>query len=71
MSELAYTLFLGKPLIFWGGTLALSLLILAALVPFLNKKGIRVIPQKWHQRIAVVALLVAISHGIAGLSAYL
>lgn len=71
MSELAYTLFLGKPLIFWGGTLALLLLILAALVPLLNKKGIHIIPQKWHQRIAGLALLVAIMHGISGLAAYL
>jgi hypothetical protein len=36
----------------------------------LNYRGIQIIPFKWHPRLAVITIIVAILHGILGLSAY-
>lgn len=68
--NLAYTLFLGKPLIMYGGLLTFLLLLFTATVGALNFKGITIIPFKWHPRLAIATISVAIIHAILGLSIY-
>jgi hypothetical protein len=65
---LALTLFLGKPLIMYGGILTFLSLLFTAMVGFLNFKGIQTIPFKWHPKLAVLTITIAIFHGILGLS---
>ncbi|MEI7452533.1 MAG: hypothetical protein WCK37_05045 [Candidatus Falkowbacteria bacterium] len=66
----AYSLFLGKPLIMYGGLLTLLLILSTATIGALNLKGITIIPLKWHFRLALITILVALGHGILGLSLY-
>ncbi len=68
--DLAYTLIFGKPLIIYGGTLTFVLLIFTATVGWLNFKAIYIIPFKWHPRLAIITIIVAVIHAIMGLSAY-
>lgn len=68
ISSLALTMFLGKPLIAYGGILAYLLLVSTALIGLLNHKGIHVIPFKWHPRLALITLVVATIHGLFGLA---
>ncbi len=67
---LALTMFLGKPLVMYGGIFTLLLLLFTATVGFLNFKGISVIPFKWHPRLALTTIIVALVHGLFGLSIY-
>lgn len=70
ISNIAYYVFWGKPLVFYLGILALVLFYLTALISFLNTKGIHLIPFKWHPRIAILALVLGTLHGLLALSAY-
>jgi len=67
---LALTMFLGKPLVMYGGIFTFLLLLFTATVGFLNFKGIAIIPFKWHPRLALTTIIVAIVHGLFGLSVY-
>lgn len=64
---LAYTEILGLPIIGWGGLVSLILLLLTATIGFLNKRGIRMIPQKYHQPMAYLTVIVATFHGLLGM----
>lgn len=66
--NIALILFLGKPLVMYGGILTFLLLLFTATVGFLNFKGISVIPFKWHPRLAILTIIIAIIHAIFGLS---
>lgn len=66
--NIALTLFLGKPLVMYGGIFTFLLLLFTATVGALNFKGITVIPFKWHPRLAIITITVAIIHAILGLS---
>lgn len=68
--KIALTLFLGKPLIMYGGILTFLLLIFTAIVGALTFKGIFIIPFKWHPRLAVATIIVAIIHAFFGFSIY-
>ena len=68
--SLALVTIFGKPLIMYGGIFSLLLLFSTALVGILNNKGIHVIPFKWHSRLAVLTIFVAIIHGLFGLSLF-
>lgn len=65
---LALTLFLGKPLVMYGGIVTFLLMTFTATVGFLNFKGIQTIPFKWHPRLAIITITIAIIHAILGLS---
>jgi hypothetical protein len=67
---LALTLFLGKPLVMYGGIFTFLLLIFTATVGALNFKGIHIIPFEWHPLLAVITIAVAFIHGLFGLSIY-
>lgn len=66
--NIALTLFLGYPLVMYGGILTLLLLLLTATVGALNFKGIVTVPFKWHPRLAITTITVALIHGFLGLS---
>ncbi len=68
ISNIALTLFLGKPLVMYGGIFTFILLLFTATVGFLNFKGIWVLPFKWHPRLAILTIAVAIIHALFGLS---
>lgn len=70
VQSIALTLFLGKPLVMYGGLFTLLLLLFTATVGFLNFRGIRVIPFKWHPRLALLLIIVALMHGLLGLSIF-
>jgi len=52
------------------GILTLFLLLSTATVGALNLKGISIIPFKWHPRLAMATIIMAIIHAIFGLSIY-
>jgi hypothetical protein len=68
--NIALTLFLGKPLIMYGGIITFLLLLFTATVGALNFNGITVVPFKWHPRLAVITIIVAVIHALLGLSIY-
>ncbi len=63
-------LIFGKPLMFYLGVSTLALLILTALVGFLNFRGKGGIPFAWHPRLAAITIILAIIHGALGMLAY-
>lgn len=70
INNIAFTLFLGKPLIMYGGIFAFLLLLATATVGALNFRGITIISLKWHSRLAIITIIVAIIHAIFGLSIF-
>ncbi|MDO8592678.1 MAG: hypothetical protein Q7R92_02810 [bacterium] len=67
---LAYSLLFGKPLIMYGGLLTFFLLLVTAAVGFLNYRGIRIMPFKWHPWLAAATITAAVIHALFGLSVY-
>lgn len=67
---IAYYLIFGKPLIMYTGILTLLSFLFTALIGFLNFKGDRRIAFKWHPRMAVTSITLALIHGLMGLLAY-
>jgi len=56
----------------YGGILTLFLFLCAATIPLLTDVfHVHVVPFRWHWRVAIVALIVGIIHGILGISLYL
>ena len=70
LQEITYFLIFGKPLIMYLGIVTLGAFLLTASIAVMNMKGIRVIPFRWHPRCAVVAISLAIIHGVLGVLAY-
>jgi hypothetical protein len=70
LQDITYFLIFGKPLIMYLGIVTLAAFLLTASIAVLNMKGIRVIPFRWHPRCAVVAIGLAILHGVLGVLAY-
>ena len=70
VAKIAYFLVFGKPLVFHTGILTILSFLFAALIGYLNFRGSRLIPFKWHPRVVAIAILLSIIHGIMGLSVY-
>jgi hypothetical protein len=68
ISQLAFILIFGKPLVMYLGIVTLLLILFTAIVGSLNHKGIRIIPFKWHPVLAGLTILFAFIHGLLGLS---
>jgi hypothetical protein len=72
VSQIAYTLVFGKPVIMYLGIITYLSLLFTAFISVSNVKyGIHIIPFKWHPRMAAVTIILATIHAIFGLSAYL
>ena len=65
-----YTIF-GKPLLLYLGVLTYLSFLLTASISYMNLRGIRVIPFKWHKRMAIISIALASVHGLLALLAYL
>ncbi len=61
---------LGIPLFLWFGIFALLLFFFTAVVGWMNHRGIRSIPFKWHRRASFTALTLATIHAILALSSF-
>lgn len=68
--DISYYLIFGKPLIFYLGILTFFSFLFTALIGLLNWKGIRIIPFKWHPRMAVISITLAVIHGLLAILAY-
>jgi len=64
-----YSIF-GRPLILYLGILTLFSFLFTASIAIMNKRGINKIPFKWHPRMAIFSISLAIIHGILGILAY-
>jgi len=74
LTQLAFYPLFGLPLIVWGGITTLCLFIIAAIIGYLNTKGVNnppLITLKSHKTIALIALIMGIGHGLLGLLIYL
>lgn len=70
IAKIAYFMVFGKPLIMYGGILTYVLFLSAAAIGIMNRRGISIIPFRWHARLAILAIVFATVHAIFGLSAY-
>lgn len=70
ISSLAYTMFLGKPVIFYLGILTYLSFSFTALLGYTYFKGKPILPFAWHPRFAVTSLALGAVHGFLGLSIY-
>jgi len=70
LEYITYYQILGKPLILYGGVATLISLLSTAMISVLNKRGIHVIPFRWHSRLAALTIALALVHGAMGLLAY-
>ena len=71
ISQIAYTLVFGKPVIMYLGILTYLSLLFTAFISVSNVKyGIHIIPFKWHPQMAAVTIILATIHAVFGLSLY-
>jgi hypothetical protein len=68
--SVTYALIFGKPLIMYLGILTLFSFLVTASVGLMNMKGITIVPFKWHPRLAVFSICLALIHGALGVLAY-
>jgi len=71
LNNISYYMIFGKPFIFWGGATALLFILLAVLAPVLNKKGIKLIPMKYHQTLGLIGAIIGLVHGLLAILFYL
>jgi hypothetical protein len=60
----------GKPFMLYFGIFTLLSFLFTATIGFLNYRGIRKIPFKWHPIMAATSITLAIIHGLLGISLY-
>jgi hypothetical protein len=70
LENISYYLIFGKPLIMYGGIITLISFLSTALISILNKNGIDIIPFKWHPRMAIISIILALIHGCLGILHY-
>ncbi len=68
-NSITYYPILGIPLLAYGGLLTLISLLTTAYIGYMTFKGKVKIPFKWHVRIAVITLILALTHATFGLLA--
>lgn len=67
IAELAFRVFLGLPLLAWGGLITLILMLTTAGMGLCINKGICNIDIRWHMRLAFTTIIFAALHGFIGL----
>ena len=70
LEKITYFLILGKPLIMYSGIITLLSFLFTASIVILNLNGISKIPFKWHPRMAIISITLALIHGLMGILAY-
>jgi hypothetical protein len=72
LNALAYTPFLGKPLLMWGGATMLILILSTGLTTYLySKKVAAPLTYKLHKLFGTLTILTGLFHGLLGFSKYL
>ncbi len=71
LRDFAYSLQFGLPIVVWLGLIAFALFLAAGLVIALNSYTRIRIPIKWHMRLAIAGVTVALIHAILAISAYI
>lgn len=69
--SIAYYQIFGFPLIMYGGIMTISCLLITATIGHLHMKGSTRIPMKWHFIMARITILIAVLHGILGMSLFI
>lgn len=67
LNSLAFYPILGKPFIMWDGILVFLLFTFTFLIGYLNKRGINIIPIRWHFRMAWISVIFGALHGLLGI----
>jgi dolichyl-phosphate-mannose--protein O-mannosyl transferase len=68
--EITYFLIFGIPFIVYLGIVTVIIFIITALLALLKRKGKIKISIEWHYRLAYISIILALIHGILGISAY-
>ncbi|MFA6593977.1 MAG: hypothetical protein WCT16_01840 [Candidatus Buchananbacteria bacterium] len=70
LSAIALMPIFGYPAVMYGGIITLILFLFVAIIGYRISKGKCKLPNpiKWHQTLAFLALVLAVIHGILGLS---
>ena len=68
--NITYAPIFGKPLILYLGIVTLISFLVTASIAVMTLKGIRTIPFKWHPRLAVFSICLALIHGTLGMLLY-
>lgn len=72
LNSLAYTTFLGKPYLMWGGLTMLILILATGLTTYLYSKRIAApLTYKLHKWLGILTILTGLFHGLLGFSKYL
>lgn len=71
IQDITYYSILGIPFIVHLGIITLVVFIVTALLPLLKKWKIAKVHVKWHIRLAIIAIILAIIHGILGFLMYI
>lgn len=69
--EITYAPVLGLPFIAYLGMATLTSFLFTASIAVMNRRGIHRIPFRWHPRLAVFSICLAVVHGSLGILAYL
>ncbi|MFH1404328.1 MAG: hypothetical protein ABIH11_08680 [Candidatus Altiarchaeota archaeon] len=69
VGEFAYNEVFGMPVIVWGGIATLLMICATAAIGFLNARGVRRIPFKYHKPAAVLSLILAFMHALLAVGA--
>lgn len=70
ISQIASTQMFGMPLVVYGGIITLLSFLFTASISVMNKRGITVIPFKWHPVMAAISIILALIHGLMGISMF-
>lgn len=72
LQEISYHLIFGKPLIMYLGIATLTSFLITAFIGYTNLHNtMKVIPFKWHPKMAALSIALALIHGTLGVLAYL
>ncbi|MBI4448391.1 hypothetical protein HY643_05410 [Candidatus Woesearchaeota archaeon] len=71
LNNISYFPIFGKPLMMYLGIITLASFLFTASISIMNKKGIHAIPFKWHPRMAIISITLALIHGTLGVLAYI
>lgn len=69
LTAIAYLPILGKPLIMYLGILTLLALLFTASIGYASFRGIRWMPFRYHPKMALITIILAVIHGTLGLAA--
>jgi len=70
LENISYFLIFGKPLIMYMGIITLSSFLFTASIAIMNHYNITFIDFKWHPRMAIISIILALTHGTLGILSF-